>query len=1154
MGSNPVLWVVALVILAIPPAGNSEQKRAFPVQVVVELKKAPSAVAAREASHERRAFDRAGYEAEVRVTQDRFLDRLRAEGIAFRETSTPLQLATGPVQKANRFTFLIDALVLELSPSDVEKVRRMSEVKRVTLDEPLRFLQDNSVSYVRASDGPGNKTIFRQGSGPLTRFDGEGQVIAIFDTGIEHTHPAFDARFSDADFALRTGDARPMRLAGQPYEEGVHHPKVVYFLPLTATTNEDDVGHGTHCASDSAGLKVKGPGLDRIPGNADDQVIEGVAPGALLMAYKVCETSFTCVGTANIVTALEDALSPTDPLGNPKPIATVINMSFGGGTGDPDAPSSVAADNAAELGAVIVVSAGNEGPGERTLGAPGAARRVMAVAASKDPGAFNNEADVLLPNPVRYGAGASTGGQNDAGQPVAPQDVPINAIIMAGAPDVTFPLGQHYVYAGWADTPDQVPVEVNGRIALVERGSTVDLGVSGSGAFAHKVAEATVKGAIAVLIFNNVPGELEATTAGASTVPVYGLSKASGEYLRDALGFQSPLFDPDVPATWGTLSDFPIRVNPGDPLTFEPNTTGFSSRGPIIASRTVKPDVTAPGDFIYGATIAAGGVSTGGGTMSDPARYISVSGTSFAAPHVTGAAALVRQALLEFRGEAPLDALELRSGAAAVLQQDQGLIVTQSLVRAALTNSATNLRLADETTPISAADERTFIHETGSGLIHVVEAVDIRAVMGTNDRNGLSGPDDAADPDFLPTHSFGELAVLATGVQHQVTTVSVTLENVTGASGGGTYSLSLVDGGGLKGDVTLPISGTNGFQLSLGSASVALAASAGSRASFDVTVDVDGRAPPLGLAAGGTDVQGFPATEFLWWVVASGSNGEVLRMPFSYRAVMTLPDPARKAPFLLAIEDGAESAGVDRDGRFELSWSYPAAPAAEPCAFVIERATRLTSLFGDDAQEPLVTGDNTSWTGDDTWVSAAHPDTLTLAYSPLYINDQDISLTSAAPIAVPPGRASLSFNSYEDIEEGFDYGYVFASGNGGAFIPLAVYTGAFSGRRSIDLSGFGGQEVRIRFRFVSDQLLSAPVFQGWFIDDIALETSDFRALGTVDGSTLSFSVTGGRKTYFTGTRTSYFRVGALFEDPCDAVGPYSNVRAITVDPKVEPPH
>ena len=35
--------------------------------------------------------------------------------------------------------------------------------------------------------------------------------------------------------------------------------------------------------------------------------------------------------------------------------------------------------------------------------------------------------------------------------------------------------------------------------------------------------------------------------------------------------------------------------------------------------------------------------------------------------------------------------------------------------------------------------------------------------------------------------------------------------------------------------------------------------------------------------------------------------------------------------------------------------------------------------------------------------------------------------------------------SFEDIELDFDFGIVEASGNGGPFIPLAQYTGAFSG-------------------------------------------------------------------------------------------------------------
>jgi subtilase family protein/PA domain-containing protein len=1151
---------VLLLITSI--AGEAErrlvQRAAEPgterVSIVVELNTSPpSSVAEHEARIAGRHLDRATFEAGVRRGQEEFEGELRARGIDFAVTRTPVQVKGGTLWKENRFCFLVNAVGLNVPAGEVARIRAMRGVERVSLEREHELFLDNSVRYIRASDGPGNKTIFSRAGGPLERFDGTGQVIAIFDTGIEHTHAAFDTRFSDAQFLMRTGDLRPVRLAGEPYLDGTHHPKVVYSLTLTAATNEDDVGHGTHCAADSAGLKVKGPGLDRIPGNADDEIIEGVAPGALLMAYKLCETTFTCVGTLNIVTALEDALSPTDPLGNPKPVATVINMSFGGGAGDPDDPEAVAVDNAALLGAVVVASAGNSGPGERTIGIPAAARRAIAVGATNDPGAIDNETDVLPPDPLRYGLTSSSGAQNDGGRPKAPQDIPLRTVIMGGSPDVPFALGQHYMYVGLADTPDQVPEAVNGRIALAMRGSTIEVGdVTGSGAFAVKAAEAAARGAVALLVFNNVDGELEGTTAEASAIPVYGISRASGLYLRDTLGFQSPLFDPDVPATWSTLSHFPIRINLPDPVTFAPDTTGFSSRGPIEGSAYVKPDLTAPGFNVYSATIAAGGVSTGGGTMSDPSRFISVSGTSFSGPQVAGSAALVREALLDAHGVSPVAALALRSGSGAAEQQAQNGFVPYSLVRAALTSTATNLRTQDGETLLTDTDERSFIHEIGAGLVHVRRAVDVRAVLGTNDRNGAGGPDEASDPDFLPTHSFGEHAFLSNGVQQQELTITVTLENVAGASAAGSYALSLADGGAMRGDVTRPIAGTNGFALTLGSASVTLPATLGSHATFDVTVAVDGRPAPAGLAAAGNDVLDVPATEFLWWVVASGPGGVTLRMPFSFRAVTELPDPARKAPFLEAIADDATpdqtAAGVDRDGRYELSWTYPGEPAAQPCGFVIEQASSFEGVFADDGEELLVAGENSSWSGAE-WVSAPHPDTTSFAYSPLYTDDADRRLTLIAPLALPAGTAVLSFASYEDIEEGFDYARVEASADGGPFLPLAVYTGAFSGRRRVDLTGFGGHEVRVRFRLVSDSLLSAPAFQGWFIDDIAIDTADFRAIATVDGATFHLEVSEGQRLRSSRERTLLYRVGGLFDGNCTTNGPFSNERSIALDPR-----
>ncbi|RSL59542.1 hypothetical protein CEP54_007251 [Fusarium duplospermum] len=152
---------------------------------------------------------------------------------------------------------------------------------------------------------------------------GEDVVIAIVDSGIDYTHPAFGGGFGPGHRVEAGYD-----LVGDDYVAGGEYKP------------DDDpmdcLGHGTHVA----GIAASG-----------DSYLPGVAPKARLRAYKVfgCgDGTYEDTIVAAFLKAYEDG-------------ADVINASLGSNRGFPDSPTALIASTISAAGVLVVFAAGNSG-------------------------------------------------------------------------------------------------------------------------------------------------------------------------------------------------------------------------------------------------------------------------------------------------------------------------------------------------------------------------------------------------------------------------------------------------------------------------------------------------------------------------------------------------------------------------------------------------------------------------------------------------------------------------------------------------------------------------------------------------------------------------------------------------------------------------
>lgn len=537
-------------------------------------------------------------------------------------------------------TLAANLISAEVSYGSIETISALEQVDKVVLEpvyEPAEAQADTAEPNMATSAGQtGSDLAWAVG------YTGAGSRIAIIDTGLDTDHQSFDNGaflYSLAALAKEKGmttedylrslhllsvdeiagkldqlnikgvDAETLRLNDKTpfaynYVDGDYD----------VTHDNDRMGeHGSHVAGISAANRFVPDGKGGYTDALQTVKMQGVAPDAQLLVFKVFGKKGGAYAS-DYMAAIEDAIV----LG-----CDSVNLSLGTrnpGFSDAGLYQSIM-DMLTESDTVVTFSAGNSGAWAdyaynggglyaddvnfQTDGAPGSYRNGLTVA-SVDNRGLTTEVIRINGEDFLYFDGIN--GQNNPLQ------------TLAGT--------QEYVLldgVGTAEEFARIKGFLKGRIAVCSRGAI---------SFGEKAAAAMDNGAIALIVCNNEPGILRMRMEGyTGTAPAASVIQRARQALKTNARLVTDKQGEPL-CYLGTLEipegQWPVLTESYDKMS------SFSAWG-VPGSLLLKPEITAPGGNIYSVN----------GSVPGGKEYMTMSGTSMAAPQVAGLTALLMQYLRE---------------------------------------------------------------------------------------------------------------------------------------------------------------------------------------------------------------------------------------------------------------------------------------------------------------------------------------------------------------------------------------------------------------------------------------------------------------------------------------------------------------------------